>query len=174
MPIIVSADHIAKAQGAFEPQRVNNFTVVLNPPAGVDWTIIQKAIEAFPIADEKNDPIKVPFGNEERKVAGRATYGSIAFTVRDYADQPVGKNLLAWRKKVYDPATGKIGLAKDYKSDGVLILGDPQGGNERQYKLMGLWPSSHKLGSYDMKGTDQAMIDVTFEVDKMTPSTGIA
>ena len=168
MPVILTADHIAKARGAFEPQRKNNYTVVIDKAGEV----IRKALEKFPFPKESNDAIVVKFGNEERKVAGPAKFENVELVVKDYVDQPVMQKLIAWRKEVYDPATGKIGWAKDYKTDGELILSGPDGTTERKWKLQGIWPSALNPGGGDMESGEPNTASVTLTIDKAVPGQG--
>ena len=169
MPVRVDASHIAGAHGAFEPQRKNNFTVIFT---GTDGSVMQKALQSFPFPRESNPAITVPFGNEERKVAGRATFDDVTLVLKDFADQPVMRALLDWRKQVYDPTTGKIGWARDYKRDGQLILSGPDGTVERKWDLKGMWPSANEAGGGDMGDNSQNMISVTLSIDKAIPSSG--
>lgn len=163
MPQVVTADHIAAAGGAFEPQRKNNFTLII--PVG-DSGVIQRSLNAFPLPKETNEPIAVQFGNEERKVAGRATYEPLELTLKDYVDTPIAQQLIQWRRLVYNPETGVIGLAKDYKKEGEVIMFGPNGDMERTWKLYGIWPSKLDPGGGDMNANEPNIITTTLAVDR--------
>lgn len=163
MPQLVSADHIAAEGGSFEPQRKNNFTLVI--PVD-DSTLIQRSLDSFPLAKEANDEISINFGNEVRKVAGRATYESLQLVLKDFVDQQVAQQLITWRRLVYDPNTGAIGLAKDYKKSGEVIMFGPDGETERTWELIGIWPSKLDPGNGDMNANENNKITTTLTIDK--------
>jgi hypothetical protein len=169
MPELLSADHIAAQQvnsySAFEPQRKNNFTLRITVP-GVEGTVIQQSLHSFPFPKEANEPIIVNFGNEQRKVAGRATYDNLQLVVKDYADRPVMKTLIAWRRKVYTPADGKIHLASEYKANGNVDMFAPDGTLVRTWDLKGIWPSSMDPGGGAMDENSQNLITITLAIDK--------
>lgn len=162
MPFLVSAEHIAGQGGGFEPQRKNNFTVVI---PFMD-TILQQAIESCPLPIDENEVIDIRFGNEKRKVAGPASFNDLQLQVKDFIDSPVMQKLMTWRKKVYDPATGKIGLAKDYKQKGQLIMFGPDGSSPRKWDLFGVWPSRDDPGGGSMAESGNNMITFTLQVDR--------
>jgi len=164
MPIFVSADHIAAQNGAFEPQRKNNFTLILE--MGGDVELIQRSLDEFPIPKETNSPIDVNFGNEVRKVAGRATFEDLSLVLKDFVDQQVVEQMIQWRRQVYDPNTGVIGLARDYKKQGEVIMFGPNGETQRTWKLYGVWPSKLDPGGGNMNANENNKITVTITIDK--------
>ena len=166
MAVRILADHIAAggAAGGYEPQRKNNFMVYLTPPGG-DSDPIEMALMSFPLHKETTGVIKIPYVNSERKVAGKTEYAAKELKVRDYVDQQTAQEVRAWRRKVWDPKTGKVGLAKDYKVDGRVVLYAPDGSAERTWSLHGVWPSSFDMGSGDMSSADPVEITCTLEVD---------
>ena len=72
-----------------------------------------------------------------------------------------------WANKVYNPADGKVGWAKDYKVEGDLILFAPDGTKKRRWRLVGLWPKNVRMGEGDMTQSRANRIQVTFRVDKI-------
>lgn len=158
----LSADHIAARNGAFEPQRKNNFTLRLS----VGGRIIQQALSSFPLPKEANDVIEVNFGNEQRKVAGRATFENLELVLKDYADQPVMSTLVTWRRRVYLPSTGAIGLARDYKEQGEVVMFAPNGTLQRRWRISGVWPSRMDPGGGDMEANAQNLVTMTLTIDK--------
>ena len=161
MPQLVSADHIGNT--SFEPQRKSNFTVRI--PIGS--TLIQFSLDTFDFPKEANEVLKVNFGNEERKVAGRATYNNLNLVLKDFADQPVMQQILAWRRLVYNPANGAIGYASQYKRQGDAVWFGPDGSGSRRVTLVGAWPSSIDMGSGDMNGNDQNKITAVITIDRV-------
>lgn len=161
--VFVNADHIAAQAGGFEPQRKNNFTLYIE----VLGIIIQKALHSFPMPKEENEQISVNFGNEVRKVAGRASIANMDLVVKDFVDTQVGQTLLAWRRLVYQPKTGQVFWAKTYKKTGEVVMFGPDGTTLRTWNLIGVWPSKIDFGDGSMDQTANNMITVTLSVDKM-------
>jgi len=167
MSELVSADHIAAQKGAFEPQRKNNFSLnfTIRDGTGVD-KLIKQSLDSFTWPKEENTPIDIAFGNEKRKVAGVASFDNCELVLKDFADQPVMREIIKWRRKVYKPLTGEIGLAKDYKEQGEVVMFAPNGTLERRWKLMGMWPSKMDPGGGDMNSNTNNLISVTITIDK--------
>jgi len=164
-PLALNANHIAAtAGGGFEPQRKNNFMVILTPPGG-DGEVIELSLMSFPLHKETTGVIKIPYLNEERKVAGKTEYAAKELKVRDYVNESIAKTLLDWRRKVFDPANGKVGLASSYKVDAKVVLFAPDGTLTRTWDLHGVWPSAFDMGGGDMSTADPVEITCTLEVD---------
>ena len=162
MAEFLSADHIAAQAGAFEPQRKNNFTLVFD----FNQRIYQQALHSFQLPKESNAPIAVKYGNEERKVAGVAQYEALTLVLKDYADQPAMAAIIEWRRTVYEPSTGVIHLAKEYKKQGQVKMMAPDGTLIRSWKLIGMWPSSADPGDGAMDENTQNLVTAKIEIDK--------
>jgi hypothetical protein len=134
----LAADHLAAAGGGYEPQRSFNFFLYLNGVAGAEQ-IRLSTVEAF-LPTEENEELMMSFGNERVYVAGAAVYSEGTIVVRDFVDRDVYTALRNWRKSVYDPATGNIGLAANYKKTARLVMLAPDNSVQRQFQLTGLWP----------------------------------
>jgi len=163
----MSASHIAAAQGGFEPQRPNNFMVELTPPGG-SRDVIELSVFSCPFPADATEVVRIPYINEERKVAGKTTMqgDGMELVLMDYVDQQVLQTLRKWRRMVFDPHTGRTGLAKGYKVDAHLILFGPEGSLERRWQLFGVWPSALNTGEGSMeRATDANKITVTLQVD---------
>jgi len=168
----VSADHIAGTDDRFEPQRKNNFTVRLTPPAGLispadGETLIAMSVKAMPFPQETSDTLEIPFGNEFRKVAGMTKYTSEQLTVHDFVSGNIAAVFRDWRKVVYNPENGVVGYAHQYKTTGDLLFFGPDGEQKRLWQLIGMWPKRVKYGSGEM-GSSAAPneIEIEFEIDK--------
>lgn len=161
-----SADHIAAEAGTFEPQRQNNFSVEIALP-GADKDILVMSTQGFPLPNESNDEVEIQYQNEKRYVAGMYNLDTTSLTLRDYVDVDTRGAVMRWRKQVYDPATGKVGLAKDYKKTAYLVLTAPDGTQQRLCKLKGAWPQQVTGGSLEMSSAEQVQIEVTLRFDKV-------
>lgn len=163
--VTVSADHIlaATSAGAYEPQRQNNFTVEI-PLLGEEVSL---ALQSMNFTNVSTEALEVHYMNEKRYWAGKTNYEPFTMEVFDAIDRSVAKKIDAWHKKVYDPKTGCIFLAKDYKQEGSLILVDGCGTTTREWKLVGLWPSGINYGQGNMETAEKVMISLTLHVDKV-------
>lgn len=163
MTQLVSADHIAAQNGAFEPQRKNNFTLRIDVGNG---NVVQRSLDSFPLPKGGNEEIAVNFGNEVRKVAGRAIFDNLELVLKDFVDTPAAQGMIAWRKQVYDPTSGAIGWARNYKKEGEVVMFGPDGTRERAWRLIGCWPSRMDPGGGDMNAAENNKITTVITIDK--------
>jgi len=172
MSVHVWADHIAKEGGGFEPQRQHNWTLVVGNLPGMD--LVQLSLASGFLPRGGNDEVEVPFGNERVYVAGKAIWEAGSVVCRDYVDRDVAATLWRWRTQVYNPQTGQIGLARDYKKQGEIWLFGPNsiegsaGYRTRVWVVRGMFPiaASWAAQGLDMASSQQVMIDITFRFDK--------
>ena len=168
-----SADHIAAEAGTFEPQRQNNFTFEV-ALSSEDKDVITLSMQSAPLPNESNDEVEIQHQNERRYVAGQALFEATTLTIRDYVDQDTRGALLRWRKLVYNPKTGKVGLAKDYKKRAFVRMTAPDGTSERICKLIGSWPQALVGGNLSHDASEQVLIEVTIRFDKVDWSDSIS
>lgn len=161
-----SADHIAAGAGTFEPQRSNHFTIEIALGAS-DKDLIVMGLQSVPLPNESNDEIELQFQNERRFVAGQYMVDATQLILRDYVDQDTRGAVMRWRKQVYDPATGQVGLATNYKKKANIIMTAPEGSQERVCKLSGCWPQSVTGGNLAYDGSENVLVEVTLRFDKV-------
>lgn len=166
----LSAQHIAQAGTVnYEPQRINNFIFECVPP-GQDAAakeIIQLSVRRAPMVNENNEPIEVHYLNEKVFVAGKVTFETGELELSDFIDRPTADVIMRWRRKVYDPETGKIGLAAEYKVNASVLLYGPNGEFERQWDLIGCWPQAVNYSQgLDYSSGEVNLITVTMQFDK--------
>ncbi len=166
MPIPLDARHIASQGGAYAPQLGNNFMIEIAGLAGDAKDLILLSLASTSIPDEESDSIPLHYGNETRYVAGKPTYTAIPMAIHDYVDREVRKSLIEWRRQVYDPATGLIGLPGVYKKEASLILVASDNTHYRVCRLIGVWPQKVIGGKLDMGKAEPVMIDVTLQYDR--------
>jgi len=164
----VDADHIASGTGGFEPQRENNFQVVIDDPAIAEGDLLYLAIRNVSIPANKDEALEIRWGNEVRYVTSTTSPEECTLKVRDYVDKAVRQRLLEWRRRVFNPLTGAKGLATDYKKNCSLVLFAPDGVQfQRECRLVGMWPMNDPGGALTMDSQGQVDLDITFKVDKI-------
>jgi len=168
-----SADHLAAAQGSFEPQRHNNFAVEI-PLDNADKDLVLVGLQGFTLPRQSNETIELHYQNEKRKVAGQVTVDEATLSLKDFVDVDTRGAVMRWRKKVYDPQTGKVGLAKDYKKTIHVVMTGPDGDTVRVAKLVGCWPSSDPSVELTMEGGEKVLMEVPLAVDKIDWSESIS
>lgn len=163
----LAATHLAPAGGGYEPQRRYNWFLYLNGVAGAEQ--IRLSCQKAFLPDEQNDEIQLSFGNEKVYVAGQTTYATGNIVVNDMVDKDIYGLLRQWRLQVYDPTTGNIGLAAQYKKTARIVLVAPDTTSPRQYQLTGLWPMKISPGDLDYTSNSVIEISMTLRFDKSLP-----
>jgi len=167
-----TAGHLANEKGDFEPQRASNWEFEIAGLTGEGSATIKLSMVSGALPNETNEPIELNYGNEKRYVAGKISYETFPLVCRDYVDQSTRDDIIEWRRQVYDPATGSIGLATDYKHDATITLYDPEGTLIRQCTLQGCWPSAVNHGAISYEENGAINIEVTIRYDKAVWGTG--
>lgn len=168
----LAADHIAQEAGSFEPQRNNNFSLEI-PLDGADRDLIVVGLHGITLPVQSNTSIKVEYQNESRKVAGVAEVQDGEMMLKDFVDQDTFGAILRWRKKVYDPKTGSIGLAKNYKKTCNLILHAPDGTEKRVGKLIGVFPLADPDFQGSFESNEKRIMNVPLSIDKIDWSDSV-
>jgi hypothetical protein len=161
-----NADHIASGAGSFEPQLSPRFSFEISGLDGNDSETIVLSLDGFTPPVESNEAVEILQGNEKRRVAGQADFQNATLVVKDFVDAGIRDALHRWRRKVYNPETGLMGYARDYKKQASLIWTGPDGQSQRVYTLIGVWPTEMNPGAGDMNSSDNIKIEMTLAVDK--------
>lgn len=168
-----SADHLAAEAGAFEPQRVCNFSVEI-PLDGSDKDVVIAALESFKLPKMSQDKIELHYQNGVTFVAGKAKTEEGSLVIKDIVDRDVLGAILRWRNKVYSVKTGKVGLAKDYKKTCYLVVTGPDGSYQRQCKLTGVFPPADpEITDFNMTSNEKVVLTTALSCDKTDWSDSI-
>lgn len=172
MPIRdMGAFHLAAQGGSFEPQRQNSILLRI---FGLMYSdLVTLSLETFPLPKTALAPIELNYLNQRRKVAGTANVEDIELVCKDFIDNPTLAILTDWWLQTYDPYTGRIGLARNYKKTGTITMYGPEGGFDREYVLVGLWINNFDPGDADHTSEDKKPITCTLSCDNALPSSGI-
>lgn len=157
----------------YEVQRTNNFRFIIDLSEFNNGTgnnvssgeIIELACDTAGLPTVTNDPIELDYGNSNVKVAGKATVDDVTVAVKDFIEPDVEGILWQWRLKVYNPQTGKVGWAKNYKKQAKVVQYGPNGEVQRSWVLDGVWPTSLDLGDLDYSSGDKKQVSMNLSVD---------
>lgn len=176
----MGAYHIANNPELYEPQRKNNFELQVT---GLDDLIsiystefdkkkVANASEVIRIALAKGfipnfaqEEIKVSYGNNDIKFAGKPQWQSGDLALNDYIGAQTKEVMLAWQRQSYDPKTQKVGRAKDYKHVAYLVEYAPDGEIVRTWKVFGCWIKELKFDdpSYENDGKQQMTASISYD-----------
>ena len=150
---------------AYEPQRNNHFEVrILGVPGAREITL---AVAEFGLPNITTSPTTIARGNFNVKFAGQADFtGMDSMTVVDFIGIDMEKIIKGWSDLVFNPETGLIGWAADYKKDGVVMEHGPDGDAKRSWKVHGMWPSGVDFGSslsYDGGEVKRITIQIAYD-----------
>ena len=150
----------------YQLQRKNHFEVFFgsNENVKIDPNLKFMVVN-FPLPKETTESTDVNYFNQTIKTAGRTTFETTQMVLRDTIDYDTELKFLDWRKKVYDPETGRMGLAADYKTKAQVIEYTPNGEEYRKWELVGCWPSSIDYGdlTYEDGGEKQLTVTITYD-----------
>jgi len=167
-PVPLDARHIAAAEGGYVPQTGNIFSLEIAGLDGSDKDLITLSLIDLQPPKESNSVTEIPYGNEVRKLAGRAKVEAMELKVHDWVDRDTRGALMRWRRKVYDPATHIVGLPTVYKKIGDIILAAVDGTHQRVAKCTGIWPSDLDPGRLSQEDDKPVAITCTIQVDLCT------
>ena len=171
---ILNAQHLAAGQGFFEPQRKFDWSLEIALDDAGDQVIIMQSLETLASIKEVSDEIELQHAGESRYVAGKTKYQEMELKLKDFVDIGTANAILKWRRQVYNPETGSIGLASSYKKNADLTLYAPDQSVVRIYKLIGVWPKAFDSGDLSMtEGTGHVLIGVTLRYDRVVPGAGL-
>lgn len=172
MPIKdLTSAHLAAQSGMFEPQRGNNALLRIYDLRGdisgaKGESILTLSLQSFPLPTVTVEPLETFWVNEKRKIPGMVTFEDMEVVYKDFVDVGTAHVLKSWHEQVYNPYTGKIGLARNYKKEGMVELFAPDGSFSRYYSLQGVWPSTFNPGTIDMTSAEPVVITMTLVIDK--------
>jgi hypothetical protein len=166
---IVALDR-EQAKGLFEPQRKNNWIIQFHLPDARGVRDIQVAAQTVTLPQQEIAEVELDGLNYSTKVAGKVKFANIDFEFKDYLDTQATNAMLAWHYMVANPATGVVGLAKQYKKDADIILFAPNGSMERRWKLQGCWLPKFDPGALDRGSGDKNMCKGTVCYDRAVPT----
>ena len=171
------AYHISNNTVEYNPQRKNNFTLIVNglnnlPRVGsVDSSLGDLGVNDY-IEDGQNqlilalkssdtpqitqNPITINRGNSTIKFAGKPSFNDINIEAYDFIGSNVKDTLLAWQNLSYNTKYDYVGNAWSYKKDCQLLQLDPVGNLIRYWEIKGAWLQSVTPGNFSVDDGDTA------------------
>ena len=154
----------------FQLQRKNHFQVQFlpskyDPSLSIDPEL-RFMLKSFPLPKETTEAQDINYFNQTIKVAGKTTFESFTMVLRDSIGFDVERKFLDWRNRVYDPRTGRMGLAAMYKLDAMVYEFTPNRDYYRAWKCEGCFPSGVDYGDMDYDDGGEKQIQVTLSVDR--------
>lgn len=154
----------------FQLQRKNHFQIQFLP-SRYDSTLeidseLRFMVKNFPLPKEATETNDINYFNQTIKVAGKTTFENFTMVLRDSIGFDVEQKFLNWRNRVYDPRTGRMGLAAMYKLDAIVYEFTPNRDYYRAWKCEGCFPSGVDYGDMDYDDGGEKQVSVTLSVDR--------
>lgn len=180
----IGAYHLANNKELYEPQRKNNFELQvtgLDNLANIyntefDNKVITNASEVIRVSLAKGfvpsfaqQPIKIGYGNNDIKFAGKPEWNDGDITLNDYIGAQTKEVLLAWQRLSYNPRTQKVGRAKDYKKTAYVVETAPDGEIVRTWRVEGCWIKDLKFDEYSMDDSGKQQMTASISYDYAYP-----
>lgn len=152
----------------YQLQRKNHFEVQFQTNEANDFTLDTKMkflVVSFPLPKEQTESTDVSYFNQTIKTAGKTSFSETTLVLRDTINYDTEAQFLKWRKKVYDPQTGTMGLAAEYKCKARVFEYTPNGEQARVWELVGCWPAGIDYGDLSYEDGGEKQLSVTIQYD---------
>ena len=165
------------SRNLYEPVHQNLFEVTFLPPTGVAGApILLEHVNSVSGLEGINPAVEAvgqKYKFADRSYAGMPSQTYVDVTIQfslnlnDSNQNYIYKSLRDWYKKIYDPATGAMGLKKDYTGSIVVVMYDRQGNIHRKVTLLDTFPTGNPAAfdSLDNSAPDPLTLDMTFRCD---------
>jgi len=104
-------------------------------------------------------------GNDAKKLAGVASFTGGQLTILDTLSRKELDILMTWFYQTYNPETGALGLASEYKKKGKIIEFASDGRYTRSWEVEGLFISEFNPGTLDASNGEAKQISVQIQID---------
>lgn len=147
----------------YQIQRKNHFEVVFNGDF-ID-SDMKFLVLSFPLPKETTDTFEAPYFNNSVKLPGKTSFESSTLVIRDALKYDTEKKFMEWRLRVYNPKTGKMGYAEDFKCNAQIYEYDPSGSTYRSWMLIGCFPTAIEYGELSYEDQGEKTISITISYD---------
>lgn len=150
-----------------EPKRANRFILKFDSiPGGNEEELAISILSASrPTLGLGNTPINRL--NEQFKFATNPTWDDITLNFYDFdkGSKSAAQILWKWARMVYDPVTGAMGFAGQYKTNATLVILSPDGSITETWDLFGCYPSHVSFNEVNYGSYDALQVNVTLTFD---------
>jgi phage tail-like protein len=153
---------------SWEVQRTNHFEVLITELTTASEKI-RLAVESVRIPSISLQTTELRHGNETVKVATSPSFDGGDVVMKDAVGEDLELAFYNWFTQVYDPETGLMGNASDYKKVMRLVQYSPNGQTSRTWKCVGCFPTSFVPGDLSYANPDKKLISSTISVDRCFP-----
>ena len=170
--------HFNKAKASknlYEPVHQNLFEVTFLPPNGVSGAdLLLEHVNTVGGLDGVNPAVEAigqKYKFSDRSYAGMPgqTFIDVAINfslnLNEANQMYIYKTLRDWYKKIYDPATGAMGLKKDYVGTLIIVMYDRQGNIHRKLTFLDCFPTGNPatMDGLDYSAADPIAMDMTWK-----------
>lgn len=145
-------------------RKTNNFIVHIEDITD-DGNSLDLVIQQAFLPQVSLQSLEFRHGNDAKKLAGVATFQGGNITILDTLSRDEYDVLIDWFYDTYNPETGAIGLASDYKKSGFITEFASDGRYQRRWNVEGMFISDLQLGNLDASGTDMKQVQLTIQID---------
>ena len=185
--ITKGAYHISNNTVEYNPQRKNNFTLIIQgldnlPRVGsVDSSMgdlgeadiirngqeqVVLALRTCDVPNITQNEITINRGNSTIKFPGKPNFSDINIEAYDFIGSDVKDTLLAWQNLCYNSKYDYVGNARSYKKDCQLLQLTPTGDIVRYWDIKGAWISNVTPGNFSVdNGDDAQTVTATLKID---------
>jgi len=163
MPIVLSTAE----QSIKEPKRQNRFILKFDSvPGGDPEALALDLLSASRPSISFNSTV-INRLNEQFKFAANPTWDQIACVFYDYdkGKDSSAQILWNWARSVYDPVTGAMGFAVQYKTNATLVILSPDGSIAETWDLFGCYPDNVTYNEVTYGGYEALQANMTLNFD---------
>lgn len=173
-PLYMGTNHMLGVDN-WVPLTTNNFEIRIYNMDGSSPTenadLLTLTTDEIGNITEDQDTIIVHYGNGSIKFPSKVSYGDVTWTLNCYCEPNVINELREWRRKVFDPATERMGLPSEYMRQVYFIRYDGQGNVRDALRAPGVWPGALDNGSMQQTGGEVVKVSLPLHISRIIPLT---
>lgn len=139
----------------YEPKRKFRWILQID---GIDAYVLKTAARPQMTFEET----VVDWVNTKRYLSGKGAWNPISVTMHDPVAPSAAQKIMDWLRLNYEPLTGRMGYATQYKKNISLKVLDPQGTVVELWDITGAWPQDVNWGDLDFASSDN--VEITFQL----------
>ena len=154
-PLYMGTDHMLGVDN-FVPLMKQNFEIRIYNMDGTSPTefsdLLTMSTDTVGAIEESQEEITVHYGNGIIKFPNKVNFNNVNWELNCYCEPNVLDSLRAWRQKIFDSKTEKMGLPSEYMRCVYFIRYDGQGNPRDIIKAPGTWINGVSNGDYAQDG----------------------